>query len=84
MCCRTDRYYDSDYGTSIVSAYIIEKDGEIKEKFSYEIPFSKATHQSLVAYSRANYGPETVFRHMTDEEKANFITPPPRNSIWAE
>ena len=50
------------------------KDGEIKEKFSYEILFNRKTQQSLVAYSQANYGPEAVFPHMTDEEKANFIT----------
>lgn len=72
MCCRTDRYYDSSYGTSIVSAFIIEKDGEIKEKFSYEIPFNETTQQSLVAYSHANYGPEAVFRLMTDAEKADY------------
>jgi len=58
-----------------VSAFVIETDGGIKEKFSYEILFNKATHQSLVAYSHANYGPEAVFRHMTDEEKADFIAP---------
>jgi len=58
-----------------VSAFIIEKDCEIKEKFSYEIQFNKTTQQSLVAYSHANYGPEAVFRHMTDEEKADFTAP---------
>jgi hypothetical protein len=58
-----------------VSAFIIEKDGQIKEKFSYEAPFNKTTQQSLVAYSLANYGPDAVFRHMTDEEKAEFIEP---------
>ena len=69
---------------SIVSAYVIEKDGEIKEKFSYEILFNRTTQQSLVAYSQANYGPEAVFRHMTNEEKANFINRPAEDSIWAE
>ena len=58
-----------------MSAFIIEIDGEIKEKFSYEILFSTATQQSLVAYSHANYGPEAVFRQMTDEEAAEFIAP---------
>jgi hypothetical protein len=58
-----------------VSAYVIEKDGEIKEKFSYEIPFNETTQQSLVAYSHANYGSDAVFRHMTDHEKAHFIAP---------
>lgn len=58
-----------------MSAFVIEKDGEIKEKFSYEILFNKTTQQSLVAYSHANYGPEAVFRHMTDEEKADLIAP---------
>lgn len=58
-----------------MSAFVIEKNGEIKEKFSYEILFNKTTQQSLVAYSHANYGPEAVFRHMTDEEKVDFIAP---------
>jgi len=58
-----------------VSAFVIEKDGEIKEKFSYEILFNKTTQQSLVAYSHANYGPEAVFRQMSDEEKADFLAP---------
>ena len=58
-----------------MSAYIIEKEGEIKEKFSYEILFNKTTQQSLVAYSHANYGPEAVFRQMSDEEEAEFIAP---------
>lgn len=58
-----------------MSAFVIEKDGEIKENFGYEILFNKTTRQSLVAYSQANYGPEAVFRHMTDEEKAEFMAP---------
>ena len=58
-----------------MSAFVIEKKGEIKEKFSYEILFIQTTQQSLVAYSQANYGPDAVFRHMTDEEKADFIPP---------
>lgn len=58
-----------------MSAFIIETDGEIKEKFSYEILFNKTTQQSLVAYSHANYGPEAVLRHMTEEEKTDFIAP---------
>jgi len=58
-----------------VSAFIIEKDGEIKEKFSYEILFNRTTQQSLVTYSQANYGPEAVFRQMTDEEEADFMAP---------
>jgi len=81
VCCRTDRYYDSDYGTSIVSAFVIENHGKIKEKFSYEVPFNKTTQQSLVAYSQANYGPDAVFRYMTDEEKIDFIAPA-QVSIW--
>jgi len=56
-----------------VSAFVIEKDGEIKEKFSYETPFNETTLQSLVAYSQANYGPEAVFRGATDEENADFL-----------
>jgi hypothetical protein len=58
-----------------MSAFVIEKDGEIKETFSYQIPFNKTTQQSLVAYSHANYGPDAVFRDMTDEEKADFKAP---------
>ena len=64
-----------------MSAFIIEKDGEIKEKFSYEILLNKTTQQSLVAYSHANYGAEAVFRHMTDEEKADFIEPTQDSSL---
>lgn len=56
-----------------MSAFVIEEDGEIKEKFSYEIPLTETTLHSLVAYSQANYGPEAVFRRMTDEETADFI-----------
>ena len=62
----------NDYRKQIVSAFIIENNGEVKEKFSYEIPFNKATQHSLVAYSQANYGPEAVFRHMTVEEEAQY------------
>jgi sRNA-binding regulator protein Hfq len=63
-----------------VSAFVIEKDGEIKEKFSYEILFNRTTQQSLVAYSHANYGPEAVFRHMTDEEQVDFLAPTQNSS----
>ena len=72
----------SDITGQIVSAFIIEKDGEIKEKFSYEILFNRKTHQSLVAYSHANYGAEAVFRLMTDEEKADFIAPNQDPAGW--
>jgi len=72
----------SDIPGQIVSAFIIEKDGEIKEKFSYEIPFNGKTQQSLVAYSQANYGAEAVFRLMTDEEKADFIAPNQEPTGW--
>ena len=81
MCCRTDRYYDSDYGTSIVSAFVIENHGKVMEKFSYEIPFNRTTQLSLVAYSQANYGPDAVFRSMTEEEKIDFIALA-QGSIW--
>jgi len=62
--------------------FIIENHGEVKERFSYEIRFNRATRLSLVAYSQANYGPEAVFRLMTDAEKADFIAPPVEASIW--
>jgi hypothetical protein len=64
-----------------VSAFIIENHGEVKERFSYEVQFDRATWLSLVAYSQANYGPEAVFRLMTDAEKADFIAPA-QASIW--
>ena len=66
-----------------MSAFVIEKNGEIKEKFSYQILFNKTTQQSLVAYSQANYGPEAVFRLMTDAEKADFLTLPPLRIAFA-
>ena len=53
-------------------AFIIEKDREVKETFSYEVPFNETTQQSLVEYTHANYGPEAMLRQMTDEEKADF------------
>jgi len=55
-----------------VFAFIIKKDREVKETFSYEVPFNETTQQSLVEYTHANYGPEAMFRQMTDEEKADF------------
>jgi hypothetical protein len=55
-----------------VFAFIIKKDCEVKETFSYEVPFNETTQQSLVEYTHANYGPEAMFRQMTDEEKADF------------
>ena len=61
---------------AIVSAFIIENHGEVKERFSYEVQFNRATRLSLVAYSQAKYGAEAVFRLMTDAEKADFIAPP--------
>ena len=65
----------------IVSAFVIEKDGEIKEKFSCEIALNEMTQRSLVEYSHANYGPEAVFRQMTDEENAGF-TATTQDSSW--
>ena len=64
-----------------MSAFVIEKDGEIKEKFSYQTLFNKTTQQSLVAYSQANYGPEAVFRQMTDEEEADCLAPSQDSSL---
>ena len=58
-----------------MSAFIIETHGEVKERFSYKVQFNRATWLSLVTYSQANYGPEAVFRLMTDAEKADFIAP---------
>jgi hypothetical protein len=65
-----------------VSAFIIDNHGEVKERFTYEVEFNRATRLSLVAYSQANYGPEAVFRLMTEAEKAAFIAPCAQVSIW--
>jgi hypothetical protein len=56
-----------------MSAFVIEKDGKVKEQFCYDTLFNEMTRQSLIAYSQANYGPEAVFRQMTDEEEAQFL-----------
>ena len=53
----------------MVFAFIIKKDCQVKETFSYEIPFNQTTQQSLVEYTHANYGPEAVLRQMTEEER---------------
>jgi len=53
-------------------AFIIEQNHEIKEKFGYEIPFNEMTQQSMVQYACANYGPDSVVRNMTNEEKVEF------------
>jgi hypothetical protein len=55
-----------------VFAFIIKKDLQVKETFSYEVPFNETTQQSLIEYTHANYGPEAMLRQMTDEEKADF------------
>jgi hypothetical protein len=52
--------------------FIIEQNDEVKETFSYEVPFNEATQQSITQYARANYGPDAMVRNMTNEEKANF------------
>jgi len=72
---------NSNYCTAIVATFIIENHGEVKERFSYEIQFNRATRLSLIAYSKANYGPEAVFRLMTDAEKADSIAPSAQASI---
>ena len=54
-------------------AFIIEQNDEIREAFSYEVPFNQTTRQSITQYACANYGPESTVRNMTNEEKANFI-----------
>ena len=53
-------------------AFIIEQNHEIKETFGYEIPFNEMTQQSMVQYACANYGPDSVVRKMTNEEKVEF------------
>ena len=53
-------------------ALIIEQNYEIKETFGYEIPFNEMTEQSMIQYACANYGPHSVVRNMTNEEKVKF------------
>jgi hypothetical protein len=53
-------------------AFIIEQNDDVKETFSYEVPFNQVTQQSIIQYARANYGPEAMVRNMTNEEEANF------------
>jgi len=53
-------------------AFIIEQNHQIKETFAYEIPFNEMTQQSMVQYACANYGPKSVVRNMTNEEKVKF------------
>ena len=53
-------------------AFIIEQNHQIKETFGYEIPFNEMTQQSMVQYACANYGPDSVVRNMTNEEKLKF------------
>jgi hypothetical protein len=53
-------------------AFIIEQNHEIKETFGYEIPFNEMTEQSMIQYACANYGPDSVVRNMTNEEKFEF------------
>jgi len=66
-----------------VSAFIIENHCEVKERFSYEVQVTRATWESLVAYSRANYGPAAVLRLMTESEEADFIPDLPKVSFWS-
>ena len=56
-----------------MSGFIIQQNDEIKEAFSYELPFNEMTQQSITQYALANYGPDTTVRKMTNEEKAKFI-----------
>ena len=53
-------------------ALVIEKDGEIKETFGYEIPFNETTQQSIMQYARASYGPDAMVRNMTNEERYHY------------
>jgi len=54
-------------------ALVIELKGTVKEAFSYERPLNEGSYQALVEYAQANYGPDATLRHMTSEEKANFL-----------
>jgi hypothetical protein len=56
-----------------MSGFIIQQNDEIKEEFSYELPFNEMTQQSITQYALANYGPDTTVRKMTKEERAEFI-----------
>jgi len=65
-------------------AFIIEQNHEIKETFSYEIPFNNTTQQSIIQYARANYGPDSVVRKMTNEEKIKFTLQDQGKSLRGE
>lgn len=54
-------------------ALIIEQDAQVKEAFTYERPLNDGSHQALVEYARANYGPGASFRSMTAREERSFI-----------
>jgi len=56
-----------------MSGFIIQQNDEIKEAFTYELPFNEMTQHSITQYALANYGPDTTVRMMTNEEKAEFI-----------
>ena len=55
-----------------MAAFAIEKDGEIKERFSFERPLSADTRHALLQYARANYGADATLRRMNEEEAADF------------
>jgi hypothetical protein len=54
-------------------AFIIKQNGEIKQRFSYKIPFNKRIRRAMIQYARATYGPGATIRKMTTKQKADFI-----------
>jgi len=50
--------------------FVIEKDGAIKDAFSYEIPLNEASHFALCQYARANYGSDAMVRDDGSRESA--------------
>jgi hypothetical protein len=61
-------------------AFVIEQDGQIKEAFGYEIRFNEKTHQSIVEYARAQYGPDATVRNLHNPERSQF-SPTPRLDV---
>lgn len=56
-------------------AFVIEENGQIKETFGYEIRFNEKTHQSIVEYARAQYGPDAIVRNLNNQERRFSSTP---------
>lgn len=47
--------------------FVIEDDGDIKERFQYERPLNQDSFHALLQYARANYGADAVVLEETKE-----------------